>query len=102
MAKPESVAPHIETLAVHAGHQPDPATGAVTPPIHLSTTFQRDIDGAYPRGFMYGRYDNPNRQMLEACLTELDRAEVCAAFGSGLVVFSVVFLLLFFGVFVLV
>ncbi|MBS0294771.1 MAG: aminotransferase class V-fold PLP-dependent enzyme [Proteobacteria bacterium] len=74
---------HIETLAVHAGHEPDPATGAVTPPIHLSTTFQRDIDGAYPRGFMYGRYDNPNRHMLEACLAELDRAEACAAFGSG-------------------
>jgi len=91
MAKPESVAPHIETLAVHAGHQPDPATGAVTPPIHLSTTFQRDIDGAYPRGFMYGRYDNPNRQMLEACLTELDRAEVCAAFGSGQAATSAVF-----------
>jgi cystathionine gamma-synthase len=96
MAKPESFAPHIETphietLAVHAGHQPDPATGAVTPPIHLSTTFQRDIDGAYPRGFMYGRYDNPNRQMLEACLAELDRAEACAAFGSGQAATSAVF-----------
>ena len=95
MAKPESFAPHetphIETLAVHAGHRPDPATGAVTPPIHLSTTFQRDIDGAYPRGFMYGRYDNPNRQMLEACLAELDRAEACAAFGSGQAATSAVF-----------
>src|SRR3569833_650926 len=91
MAKPESVAPLIESLAGHAGHQPDPATGAVTPPIHLSTTFQRDIDGAYPRGFMYGRYENPNRQMLEACLAELDRAEACAAFGSGQAATSAVF-----------
>ena len=34
----------IETIAVHAGHAPDPATGAVTPPIHLSTTFEREAD----------------------------------------------------------
>ena len=39
----------FETLAVHAGHQVDPATGDVTPPIHLSTTFERSEDGTYPR-----------------------------------------------------
>lgn len=75
--------PHIETLAVHAGHAPDPATGAVAPPIHLSTTFERDPDGGYARGHTYGRSSNPNRQMLETCLAELDGAAATAAFASG-------------------
>ena len=43
----------IETVAVHAGHSVDPATGAVAAPIHLSTTFERDVEGSYSRGFMY-------------------------------------------------
>jgi cystathionine gamma-synthase len=43
----------IETLAVHAGRKHDRATGAVTPPIHLSTTFERSPDGSYPLGFSY-------------------------------------------------
>ena len=37
----------VETVAVHAGHEIDPATGAVAAPIHLSTTFQRDVEGTY-------------------------------------------------------
>ena len=40
----------IETLAVHAGQRIDPATGAVSAPIHLSTTFERDVEGTYSRG----------------------------------------------------
>ena len=55
----------IETLAVHAGHDVDPSTAAVTPPIHLSTTFARDPDGSYRAGFLYSRYTNPNRAALE-------------------------------------
>ncbi len=51
----------FETLAVHAGNKIDLATGAVTAPIHLSTTFERDPDGSYPRGFLYSRNHNPNR-----------------------------------------
>jgi cystathionine beta-lyase/cystathionine gamma-synthase len=43
----------IETLAVHAGQEIDPTTGAVTPPIHLSTTFEREPDGDYPKGYIY-------------------------------------------------
>ena len=50
-----------ETTAAQAGHHPDPATGAVAPPIYLSTTFERDPDGEYSRGFVYSRSDNPNR-----------------------------------------
>lgn len=74
---------HIETLAVHAGHEIDPATGAVTPPINLSTTFQREADGSYRAGFLYSRYANPNRTALEHCLAELEGGAVAAMFASG-------------------
>ena len=73
----------IETLAVHAGRKVDPGTGAVTPPVHLSTTFERDPDGTYPRGYLYGRDGNPNRAALEECLRELEGGAACAAFSSG-------------------
>jgi cystathionine gamma-synthase len=73
----------IETLAVHAGHDVDPSTAAVTPPIHLSTTFARDPDGSYRAGFLYSRYTNPNRVALERCLTELEGGAAAAAFASG-------------------
>ena len=55
----------FETLAVHAGHRPDATTGAVSPPIHLSTTFERAEDGSFPGGFVYIRDANPNRRMPE-------------------------------------
>ncbi|MBI4840820.1 MAG: PLP-dependent transferase [candidate division NC10 bacterium] len=73
----------IETLAVHAGHSVDPATGAVTPPIHLSTTFAREADGTYPRGYIYSRTSNPNREALERCLSALEGGAAAAAFSSG-------------------
>jgi cystathionine gamma-synthase len=74
----------IETLAVHAGHAIDPATGAVSPPIHLSTTFERDSEGTYPRGFMYTRNNNPNRQALEHGIRALEGGAAAAAFASGM------------------
>lgn len=74
----------IETLAVHAGHGIDPATGAVATPIYLSTTFERDVDGTYPRGHMYTRNSNPNRQMLEAGIAALEGGAAAAAFSSGI------------------
>src|SRR6266511_3287948 len=73
----------IETLAVHAGHTIDPATGAVSSPIHLSTTFERDAEGTYSRGFMYTRNNNPNRQALEQGISALERGAAAAAFASG-------------------
>ena len=73
----------IETLAVHAGHSIDPATGAVSSPIHLSTTFERDIEGTYSRGFMYTRNNNPNRQALEQGISALEGGAGAAAFASG-------------------
>jgi len=73
----------IETLAVHAGHGIDPATGAVSAPIYLSTTFERDVEGGYPRGFMYTRNNNPNRQALEQGIAALEGGSAAAAFASG-------------------
>ncbi len=73
----------IETLAVHAGHAIDPATGAVSAPIYLSTTFERDIEGTYSRGFMYTRNNNPNREALERGVSAIEGGEAAAAFGSG-------------------
>ena len=76
----------IETRAVHAGRHIDPATGAVTAPIHLSTTFERSPEGDYPRGYSYSREDNPNRRALEECLASLEGGSAAIAFSSGLAV----------------
>jgi len=73
----------IETRAVHAGRSVDPATGAVTDAVHLSTTFERDVDGGYARGHLYARNSNPNRDALERCLADLEGGAAAAAFGSG-------------------
>jgi cystathionine gamma-synthase len=73
----------IETLAVRAGHAVDPTTGAVTPPIHLSTTFEREPDGSYRQGHVYARTSNPNRQMLETLLAQLEGGASAVAFASG-------------------
>ncbi len=74
---------HIETVAVHAGRAIDLGTGAVMPPIHLSTTFERQPDGGYTDGFVYTRSENPNRRALEHCLAELEGGKSAAAFSSG-------------------
>jgi cystathionine gamma-synthase len=74
----------LNTLCVHAAHSPDAATGAVAEPIHLSTTFERNADGSYPRGYRYSREGTPNRTALEACLASLEGGAGAAAFASGL------------------
>ena len=74
---------HIETLAVHAGRETDPDTGAITPSIRLATTFERDADGQYRRGYDYIRDRNPGRAALEQCLRRLEGGAAAAAFGSG-------------------
>jgi cystathionine gamma-synthase len=73
----------IETLAVHAGHSVDPATGAVTPPIHLSSTFERDPDGGYHSGHVYTRTSNPNRTSVEQALALLEGGAAAIAYASG-------------------
>src|ERR671936_571103 len=84
----------IETVAVHAGGQIDPATGAVTPAIHPSTTFERDPDGSFPHGHIYSRSSAPNRAALEACLTALEGGADAVAFASASAATSAVFLAL--------
>lgn len=83
--------PHLETVAVHAGRGIDPATGAVAEPIHLSTTFQRPVDGHDPSGFDYARSDNPNRRALEKALATFEGGAVAAAFASGLAAATAIF-----------
>jgi cystathionine gamma-synthase len=73
----------IETLAVHAGREPDPATGAVREPIQLSTTFERAADGGYPQGYNYTRTGNPNRRSLERAIAALEGGADAVAFASG-------------------
>lgn len=80
----------IETLAVHAGHSVDAATGAVATPIHLSTTFERAADGGYPHGYVYARGANPTRDALENGLAALEGGKAAAAFGSGLAASSAI------------
>ncbi len=83
------------TIAAQAGHQIDATTGAVAPPIYLSTTFERDPDEEYPNGFVYSRSDNPNRRALEQLLALLEGGEsgnaVAAAFASGSAATATVF-----------
>jgi cystathionine gamma-synthase len=83
--------PHLETVAIHAGAAVDASTGAVTPPIHLSTTFERGADGGYPHGFVYTRSSNPNRDALERALAALEGGNEAAAFASGSAAASVAF-----------
>ncbi|MCB0159166.1 MAG: PLP-dependent transferase [Caldilineaceae bacterium] len=85
---------HIETLAVHAGHHVDPSTGAVMPPIHLSTTFERNADGSYTSGYVYSRSDNPNRQALEEVLAALEGGTAALTFASGMAAVQAVFMAL--------
>ena len=81
----------IETVAAQAGHEIDAETGAVAPPIHVSTTFERDTDGEYSRGYVYSRSDNPTRGSLETVLADLERGECAAAFSSGSAASAAVF-----------
>ncbi len=79
---------HPETIAVHAGRMIDPTTGAISPPLHLSTTFERDADGQFSRGYAYVRDDNPNRRALETCLASLEGGVAAVAFPSGMAAIS--------------
>ncbi|HEX5961205.1 MAG TPA: PLP-dependent aspartate aminotransferase family protein [Rhodanobacteraceae bacterium] len=73
----------FDTLAVHAGAEPEVGTGAVAPPIHLSTTFVHAPSGG-PDDFTYQRADNPTQRRLEAALAALEGGERALAFASGM------------------
>jgi len=74
----------FETLAIHAGQDPEPVTGAVVPPIFATTTYQQDAVGAPRQGYEYSRTGNPTRKALEECLAALEAGQRGFAFASGL------------------
>jgi cystathionine gamma-synthase len=89
--------PHdgFETLAIHAGQQADPASGAVVPPIYQVSTYKQDGVGGlrgkelgeaarWIEGYEYSRTDNPTRGALEECLTALEAGARCLTFASGM------------------
>ena len=73
-----------ETLAVHAGAEPDTATGAVAPPIHLSTTFAHGPAAERIAGYEYQREGNPTQDRLETALAALEGGAAGLAFASGM------------------
>ena len=75
---------HIETLAVHAGRREDAQTGAVAPPIHLSTTYSRDRDNRLIGEYQYIREGNPTQTLLEEAVAGLEGGEAALAFASGM------------------
>ncbi len=75
---------HFETLAVHAGAEPDELSGGVSPAIQMSSTFKQDGVGKPRDGFEYGRSDNPTRHRLEAAIAELEGGTHGLAYASGL------------------
>jgi len=76
--------PGFETLAIHAGQEPDQATGAVVPPIYQVSTYLQDAVGKPRGGHDYARTINPTRTALERCLAALEGAEHGFAFASGM------------------
>ena len=82
---------HIDTRAIHAGRIIDPATRAVSLPLHTSTTFERAVDGSYPAGFEYIRDANPTRNAFEKAVAALEGAATGTAFSSGMAAISAVF-----------
>lgn len=74
----------FETIAVRAASEPDPTTGAVCPPIHLSTTFEHGPESENLHGFTYIRSGNPTQSRLEDALCKLEGGESALAFASGI------------------
>ncbi len=81
MHQPDDLA--FDTLAVHAGQEPDELTGAVAPPIYQTSTFAQDGVGRPRRGYEYARSQNPTRERLERAVAALEGGEFGVAFASG-------------------
>jgi cystathionine beta-lyase/cystathionine gamma-synthase len=73
----------FSTRAIHAGGEPDPATGAIMPPIYMTSTYLQDAPGE-TRGYAYTRAGNPNFTILEKTLASLEGAEYATVFSSGI------------------
>jgi cystathionine gamma-synthase len=74
----------FETLAIHAGNEPDPTTGSVVPPIYATSTYKQDGVGGLRNGYEYSRSANPTRTALEECLAAIEAGTRGFAFASGL------------------
>jgi methionine-gamma-lyase len=88
----------LRTKAVHAGERPDPATKAAAPNLVMSTSFIADADASFSvegleenAPFFYTRWSNPTVHQLERKLAELEGAEACIAFGSGMAAVTALF-----------
>ncbi len=79
---------HPETLAIHAGGEPDAATGAVVPPLHLATTFRHGPAAERVAGYEYQREGNPTQDRLEAALTTLEGGRGALMFATGMAAMS--------------
>ena len=73
----------FNTLAIHAGQEPDPTTGAIMTPVYFTSTYVQAGPGEH-KGYEYSRTKNPTRNALENCLAALEGAKYGLAFGSGL------------------
>jgi len=76
--------PGFNTLAIHAGQDPDPHTGAVIVPIYATSTYKQDGVGGLRSGYEYSRSANPTRTALEECLAAIEGGSHGLAFASGL------------------
>ena len=74
----------FETLAIHTAGEPDQETGAVAPPIHLSTTYELTADSQQFKGYRYAREANPTQTRLEGALAAMDQGASALAFASGI------------------
>src|SRR5258708_17078657 len=81
------------TRAIHAGQEPDPATGCTVTPLYLTSVFTFDELGK-TRGYDYGRHGNPTRTAMETCLAALEGAKHALAFSSGMAAIDAVMRLL--------
>lgn len=75
---------HPHTQAVHAGGEPDPSTGALSPPLHLATTFQHGPAGERIAGFEYQREGNPTQERLETALATLEGGAAALVYATGM------------------
>ena len=81
------------TLAIHAGQQPDPSTGAIMTPIYATSTYVQESPGVH-KGFEYSRSQNPTRFAYEGCVAALEGGTRGFAFASGLAATSAILELL--------
>jgi len=93
VTEPTEQKKHIATRVIHGGQAPEPATGAVMPPIFATSTFRQESPGVH-KGLDYGRSHNPTRWALERCVADIESGGAAFAFASGLAAIAAVLELL--------